>query len=102
MIYVLWSKGEIVNLGAFQKAKNLQSYRCDCGVDLKPTDLGWYCINCEKIIQNWAHDMDVVGDLHSLILFRERLDRDIDKIINDNHKFKLKNKIVSYYKRLFL
>lgn len=53
-----WNQEQVINLYYRQGNKNLHPYTCNCGKMLIPMMNGWFCIDCEKIVQKWAYQSD--------------------------------------------
>ena len=78
MIKAPWTPTQVQNLEQRQRRRDMHPYTCQCGDRLWPHTRGWYCINCDKIVQDWAHSSDVTGEFHKLADFRQRLNDEID------------------------
>lgn len=73
-----WTAKEVSNLVARQKDSEFTPYMCKtCPADsnrkstiLVPTDLGWACPTCGRVVQTWAYVEDVSGDYRTRSLWR--------------------------------
>lgn len=61
---MIWSDEQVENLKRRQTMTHLHPYTCGngCGSNLEPTNEGWFCPKCQKIIQTWAHGADLTGE----------------------------------------
>ena len=70
MTKVPWTAKEVKNLQSYQADPDFTSYMCKvCPPDswhtstvLEPTDNGWLCPKCGKIVQTWAYASDTSGE----------------------------------------
>lgn len=53
-----WSPEQVKALHERQLFTGLHSYYCQCGDILRPQADGWFCRECNRVTQTWAHDFD--------------------------------------------
>jgi hypothetical protein len=62
MVITPWNSLQIDTLAERQLRSDMHPYTCgQCSDRLWPKAKGWFCIKCDMIVQNWAHDTDVDG-----------------------------------------
>jgi len=81
MIKAPWTPTQVKNLTERQQATELNPYTCQCSARLVPMTGGWFCAECDCVMQDWAHTSDVTGQFKDLIAYRKKLDAEIDAFL---------------------
>ena len=55
----IWTVEEVLKLEKWQHSLERHPYTCFCLHILSATPRGWYCENCDEIVQTWAHAKDL-------------------------------------------
>lgn len=83
MIKAPWNKKQVHNLFERQECETMHPYTCLCGTKFVPTVDGWWCNDCQGVMQDWAHTSDVTDKFKDLIAFRAKLDSEIDALLTE-------------------
>ena len=81
MIKAPWTPTQVKNLTDRQQEKDLHPYTCECSARLVPMTGGWFCAECDRVVQDWAHTHDVTGKFKDLVEYRKKLDASIDAFL---------------------
>jgi hypothetical protein len=82
-----WTEEQVKSLAERQACGAMHEYTCgECpGIkaELIPTPDGWFCPQCEKLVQDWAHRSDADGEWRKLAEWRLNICKEMDATLEE-------------------